>query len=72
MVIFNTLTIYFNFQGVAKLSDYVVFKKFPAIPLREIFTAAPNELLDVIGGMLSVNPLNRPTCSEALQMPYFR
>jgi len=50
----------------------VVFKKFPSIPLREIFTAAPNELLDVIGGMLSVNPLKRPLCSEALQMSYFR
>lgn len=49
-----------------------MFKKFPAIPLREIFTAAPNELLDVIGGMLSVNPMTRPTCTEALQMPYFR
>lgn len=49
-----------------------MFKKFPAIPLREIFTAAPNELLDVIGGMLSVNPLTRPSCTEALQMPYFR
>lgn len=60
-----------TWPGVAKLSDYVVFKKFPAIPLREIFTAAPNELLDVIGGMLNVNPLMRPTCSEALQMPYF-
>ncbi|XP_060865786.1 cyclin-dependent kinase 7 [Metopolophium dirhodum] len=60
-----------TWPGVAKLSDYVVFKKFPAIPLREIFTAAPNELLDVIGGMLNINPLARPTCSEALQMPYF-
>ncbi|VVC33117.1 Hypothetical protein CINCED_3A004015 [Cinara cedri] len=60
-----------TWPGVTKLSDYVVFKKFPAIPLREIFTAAPNELLDVIGGMLNVNPLKRPTCSEALQMSYF-
>lgn len=46
-------------------------KEQPAIPLKEIFTAASNDLLDVLESMLTLSPVKRCTCSEALQMSYF-
>lgn len=53
------------------LPDYIEFKTFPGTPLRHIFTAAGDDLLDLVAGLLSVSPLNRYNCHEALQAPYF-
>uniref|UniRef100_A0A1E1XBG8 Cyclin-dependent kinase 7 n=1 Tax=Amblyomma aureolatum TaxID=187763 RepID=A0A1E1XBG8_9ACAR len=60
-----------DWPGMPALPDYVQFRSFPGTPFRHIFTAAGDDLLDVIGRMLAINPLSRCTCTEALQMPYF-
>lgn len=53
------------------LPDYVTFKEFPRLPMREIFTAASDDLLDVLDLTLAINPAKRCSASQALQMPYF-
>lgn len=62
----------FLHQGLLSLPDFVQFKTFPVIPLRHIFTAAGDDLLQLLSRFLALHPLDRCTCSEALQMPYFR
>lgn len=57
--------------GVKLLPDYIQFKPYPIIPLREIFTAAGDDLIEVAESMFSLYPLKRCTASEALKMPYF-
>lgn len=54
------------------LQDYIQFKTFPGTPLKHIFTAAGDDLLDVISSLLTINPLKRYNCPQVLQMPYFR
>lgn len=60
------------FQGMTSLQDYVQFKPFPGTPLKMIFTAAPDDLLDLLASLLRINPLERLNCKETLQLPYFR
>ncbi|KZS07948.1 Cyclin-dependent kinase 7 [Daphnia magna] len=60
-----------NWPGLHSLPDFVQFKAFPVIPLRHIFTAAADDLLQLLSRFLALNPAERCTCSEALQMPYF-
>ncbi|KAL7294710.1 hypothetical protein TKK_0012007 [Trichogramma kaykai] len=60
-----------TWPGLSQLPDYIAFKSFPAIPLKDIFTAAGDDLLDLLASLLNINPLERCTCDEALQMPYF-
>ncbi|CAG2108156.1 unnamed protein product [Medioppia subpectinata] len=57
--------------GVESLPDYVTFKYQPGTPLKEIFTAVKDDLIDLLSQMLALNPLKRCTCSQALQTPYF-
>jgi len=59
-------------QNLKELPDFIQFKTFPGTPLRHIFTAAGDDLLDLLAGLLSVSPLKRYNCHEALQAPYFR
>ncbi|XP_004207735.1 cyclin-dependent kinase 7 isoform X1 [Hydra vulgaris] len=54
-----------------ELSDFVEFKKFPRIPLHEIFSAAGDDLLDLLNQLFLYNPLKRITASQALKHPYF-
>ncbi|KAL2720675.1 cyclin-dependent kinase 7 [Vespula squamosa] len=60
-----------TWPGMTELSDFIQFKPFPGTPLKHIFTAAGDDLLDLIASLLNVNPLERCTCDQALQMPYF-
>lgn len=60
-----------NWPGLKSLSDYVEFKTFPPVPLKNIFTAAADDLLDVIGGLLILNPLKRLDCAQCLKMSFF-
>lgn len=56
---------------MTELTDFIQFKPFPGTPLKHIFTAAGDDLLDLITSLLNINPLERCTCDQALQMPYF-
>ncbi|XP_014673021.1 PREDICTED: cyclin-dependent kinase 7-like [Priapulus caudatus] len=58
-------------RGVTRLPDYVQFKDFPVVPLSDIFTAAGDDLLEILASLLDVNPNARCTATEALKMPYF-
>lgn len=53
------------------LPDYIEFRVFPAQSLRDIFTAAPEDLIHLANKLLALYPLHRCTCTEALKMPYF-
>lgn len=57
--------------NLSQLPDYIKFKPFPAIPLKEIFTAASNDLLELAEKLMALYPHNRCTASEALRMEYF-
>lgn len=57
--------------GVKLLPDYIQFKPYPSIPLREIFTAAGDDLIDLAESLFNLYPLKRCTATEALKMPYF-
>lgn len=60
-----------TWPGVKLLPDYIQFKYYPPIPLREIFTAAGDDLIELADKMFCMNPLKRCTPTEALKMPYF-
>ncbi|KAJ8928120.1 hypothetical protein NQ314_019346 [Rhamnusium bicolor] len=60
-----------NWPGVKTLSDYIEFKPFAPIPLKNIFTAAADDLLDLMECFLVLNPIKRKECTECLQMPFF-
>lgn len=60
-----------NWPGVTKLADYVAFKEFPIVPLNDIFTAASDELLDLLQSMLVLDPNERCSATQAMKMSYF-
>ena len=45
------------------LSDFVEFKKFPRIPLHEIFSAAGDDLLDLLEKLFFYDPDRRVTAT---------
>ncbi|GLG96712.1 Cyclin-dependent kinase 5 homolog [Gryllus bimaculatus] len=57
--------------GMEALPDYIQFKSFPGTPFRHIFTAASDDLLELLENLLSLYPLKRCTCEKALRMAYF-
>ena len=61
-----------TWPNIVSLQDFVQFKSFPGTPLRHIFTAAPDDMLQLLGRCLALNPSERCTCTESLQMAYFR
>lgn len=60
-----------TWPGMTLLQDYVQFKPFPGTPLKMIFTAAPDDLLELISALLNLNPLKRLDCKQTLKLPYF-
>ena len=60
-----------TWPGHKSLSDYIEVKYQPAIPFRDIFTAAPDDMLDVLKIQLSLNPAKRGSCQSLLRNPYF-
>lgn len=60
-----------QWPSMTSLSDYVEFKKFTGTPLSKIFTAASDDLLELLGAMLDYNPCKRCTSTQALKMQYF-
>ena len=60
-----------NWPGLTQLPDYIQFKPNPGTPLRDIFTAAGDDLLDLLGKMLTLCPTNRINAENALRHQYF-
>ncbi len=42
-----------------ELPDFIQFKQFPGTPLNQIFTAASDDILDLLTSMLTMDPLGR-------------
>ncbi|XP_026463823.1 cyclin-dependent kinase 7 isoform X1 [Ctenocephalides felis] len=60
-----------DWPGVSTLPDFIQFKTFVPTPLRHIFSAAGDDLLDLISKLLSMYPIKRGNCTEILKMSYF-
>jgi len=60
-----------DWPNVESLPDYVRFKPCAGIPLKQIFIAADDDLLELLASCFRYNPLERCTCSVALRMKYF-
>jgi len=60
-----------DWPGIQDLPDFVSFNKFPAIPLHDIFSAAGDDLLDLLYKLFRYFPPERITASKALQHKYF-
>ncbi|ODM97546.1 Cyclin-dependent kinase 7 [Orchesella cincta] len=60
-----------NWTDHKALPDYCEFNPTNPIPLRDIFTAAPDDLISVVDKLLRLNPNERCSAKSALQMPYF-
>ncbi|XP_075711006.1 cyclin-dependent kinase 7 isoform X2 [Rhinoderma darwinii] len=58
-------------KGMSSLPDYVTFKIFPGTPLHLIFSAAGDDLLELLQGLFTYNPCSRCTASQALRKKYF-
>ena len=61
-----------TWSGHTKLPDYVQFKSYPATPLQDIFTAAGDDLIELLERLLKLDPMNRCSCTEALKSDYFK
>ncbi|CAM4558570.1 unnamed protein product, partial [Lepidochelys olivacea] len=60
-----------QWPGMSSLPDYVTFKSFPGMPLQHIFSAAGDDLLDLLQGLFIFNPCTRVTATQALKQKYF-
>uniref|UniRef100_A0AAY5KRP6 Cyclin-dependent kinase 7 n=1 Tax=Esox lucius TaxID=8010 RepID=A0AAY5KRP6_ESOLU len=60
-----------TWPGMSSLPDYVSFKLFPGTPLEHIFSAAGDDLLELLHGLFTFNPSSRLTATQALKMRYF-
>ncbi|XP_075711005.1 cyclin-dependent kinase 7 isoform X1 [Rhinoderma darwinii] len=60
-----------QWPGMSSLPDYVTFKIFPGTPLHLIFSAAGDDLLELLQGLFTYNPCSRCTASQALRKKYF-
>ncbi|WKX88463.1 hypothetical protein Q1695_008253 [Nippostrongylus brasiliensis] len=60
-----------DWPAMKNLSDYIAVKEKVGIDLRHVFTAAGEDLIDLLLGCFAYDPLKRFTASEALQSPYF-
>ena len=60
-----------NWPGLTQLPDYIQFKPNPGTPLVDIFRAAGDDLLDILGQMVTLCPTNRINAENALRHPYF-
>ena len=60
-----------NWPGLTQLPDYIQFKQNPGTPLRDIFTAAGDDLLDILGKLVTLCPMRRVDAETALRHPYF-
>jgi len=60
-----------EWPGHTKLPNYVTVGQFPKTPLRDLFTAASTDTLNLLSRCLIFEPRKRITAVEALHHPYF-
>jgi len=60
-----------DWPGMKELNDFVEFKKFPRIPFPEIFSAAGDDLLDLLEQLFSYDPIKRINATDSLKHEYF-
>uniref|UniRef100_A0A2I3H5J5 Protein kinase domain-containing protein n=1 Tax=Nomascus leucogenys TaxID=61853 RepID=A0A2I3H5J5_NOMLE len=60
-----------QWPDMCSLPAYVTFKSCLGIPLHHIYSAAGDDLLDLIQGLFLFNPCARITATQALKMKYF-
>jgi len=60
-----------EWPGHTKLPDYVPVGQFPNTPLRDLFTAASADALNLLNKSLLYEPRKRISATEALHHPYF-
>uniref|UniRef100_A0A8C4RYK9 Cyclin-dependent kinase 7 n=1 Tax=Erpetoichthys calabaricus TaxID=27687 RepID=A0A8C4RYK9_ERPCA len=60
-----------KWPGMTSLPDYISFKMFPGTPLEHIFSAAGDDLLELLQGLFTFNPCTRTTATQALKKRYF-
>jgi len=60
-----------DWPGHTKLPDYVPVGQFQKAPLRDLFTAASADCLNLLGKCLLYEPRRRINAKEALNHPYF-
>ncbi|KAL5513242.1 KIN28 [Sanghuangporus vaninii] len=60
-----------EWPGYSKLPDYITVGQFPKPPLRDLFTAATPEALNLLSKCLAYDPRKRISCKDALNHPYF-
>jgi len=61
-----------NWPGYFKLDLPIRFETKPAPDLRDIFSSAKDDLLELIENCFKFNPVERITCEQALKLPYFK
>ena len=52
------------------LPDFIQYNKFPGTPLNQIFSAASDDVLEVLDKMLTLNPSGRCTASRVKKAPF--
>ncbi|ORY84908.1 kinase-like domain-containing protein [Protomyces lactucae-debilis] len=61
-----------DWPDVIHLPQYVEFRKHERPDPRQLFTAASEQEIDLMQQMLTLDPLKRPTTTDALRHPYFK
>lgn len=51
---------------MTNLPDYVTFKSLPGTPLQHIFSAAGDDLLELLQGLFTFDPSTRVTATQVL------
>ena len=59
-----------TWPDVDQLPDYVQFNYSPGFPLTEIFTAAGDDMLDLLRGLFALDPKKRLTSTQCLSTIY--
>ncbi|KAI0255934.1 Pkinase-domain-containing protein [Lactifluus subvellereus] len=60
-----------EWPGHTKLPDYVSVGQFPRTPLRDLFTAASTDTLNLLSRCIAYEPRRRIGARDALNHPYF-
>jgi len=60
-----------EWPGHTKLPDYVSVGQFPRTPLRDLFTAASGDALNLLSKSIIYEPRRRISARDALNHPYF-